>query len=286
MRAPWLFRAAWLVVPFLVGPALAAALDDSSSPGRTIVSVALWAVWALTMLATLVPRTFTLTLVRVVAPATLLVTVWATIDAGFDANAAVGLIGAGAVAVLVFDPALGEVFVNGSSYGPELRLPLRPPAAVLLGPLPVAWLVSVLGLAVGPTLLAHELWVAGLLLTGIGAPLAGFALRSLHGLSRRWLVFVPGGLVVHDPLALAEPVLMPTSVVGAVRPAPAHSSDERLDLSGSAPGLAIQIDVDPAVGFGVTQAARHTELIETEIVLVTPSRPNRLVSEAAERLKV
>lgn len=286
MRAPWLFRAAWLVMPFLVGPVLAEALDDSRSPARTIVSVALWAAWALTMLATLVPRTFTLTVVRIVAPATLAAAVWATVVAGFDGAAAVGLVGAAAVAVMVFDPALGEVFVNGSSYGPELRLPLRPPAAVLLGPLPLAWTVTVVGLAVGPVLLAHEQWLAGLLVTGIGAPLAGFAVRSLHGLSRRWMVFVPGGLVVHDPLALAEPVLMPSTSVTAVRPAPAHSDDARLDLSGAAPGLAVQIDVAPAVSFGVATGARHAEVVESAAVLVTPSRPNRLVHEAADRLRV
>lgn len=286
MRAPWLFRVAWLVVPFLVGPVLAAALNDSDDPGRTIVSVALWAIWAVTMLAALVPRTVTLTLVRVVAPASLLAAVWATVDAGFDATAAVGLTGAAAVAGLVFDPALGEVFVNGSAYGPELRLPLRPPAATLLGPVPLAWLVSVVGLAVGPTLLAHEQWLAGLLVTGIGAPLAGFALRSLHGLSRRWLVFVPGGLVMHDPLALTEPVLMPTTTVGAVRPAPAHAVEERLDLSGAAPGLALEVDLDPPVGFGVMQGARHAEVIEAAALLVTPSRPNRVLTEAQDRLRV
>ena len=33
----------------------------------------------------------------------------------------------------------GEAFVDGSSYGDERRMPLRPPVAVLAGPVPLAW---------------------------------------------------------------------------------------------------------------------------------------------------
>ncbi len=285
MRAPWLFRTAWLILPFTLGPILATALDDTSTPGRRVVSVALWSVWATTLVGALVPRTVTLTLVRIVGPATLAAAIWATAAAGFDAAAAMGLIGASIVTVLVSDPALAEHFVNGSSYGPEIRLPLRTPAAVILGPLPLAWSAVVIGAGAGPMLLAYQRWLPGIVLSVIGVPLAGMAARSLHGLSRRWLILVPGGVVVHDPLALREPVLMPSPTVMDMRPAPAEFGP-RLDLTGRAPGLAVQIDLDPAVGFGLIGRDRRTDVTEATAVLVTPDRANRALSLGREKLRL
>ncbi|MGI9602485.1 MAG: hypothetical protein ACR2QE_11410 [Acidimicrobiales bacterium] len=281
MRAPWLFRLGWLVIPFAAGPTIADALHSTATPGRTIVSIAAWLLWALIMVATVVPRTATLTMVRVVAPATVVAVVWATAEAGFDATAAVGLVVTTVTAALSFDPALGESFANGSAYGDEIRLLLRAPAAVMVGPLPVAWMVTVAGLSAGPLLLAYQQWLPGAVAVAVGVPLAGLAARSLHTLTRRWLIFVPGGLVVHDPLALGEPVLAPGQMIMSVIPAPAEGG-ERLDLTGGAFGLALQVDLDPPVAFGVTTRPRRTVVTETTSVLVTPTRPNRVL-ELAQR---
>lgn len=285
MRAPWLFAAAWLLLPFLAGPVIADALTDTTTPGRTVVSVALWAAWAVVLVATLVPRTSTLTVVRTIAPTAPLVAVWATANAGFDSWAAVGLAAATVAAVLVFDPAVGEAFVNGSAYGPEVRLPLRVPAGVMVGPLPIAWLAAVAGLAVGPLLLAYERWVPGAVATVLGFPLAALAVRSLHTLSRRWFVLVPGGLVIHDPLALREPVLLPQNLVVALEPAPAEGTD-RLDLSGAALGLAMQIDLADPLVFGVVEGRSGAELVTSACVIATPTRPGRLVELGSEHLRL
>jgi hypothetical protein len=137
---------------------------------------------------------------------------------------------------------VGADLVDGSSYGPELRLPLRVPPSLALGPMPLAVVVVLAGLSAGPLLLAARQWTVGLLLTGVGPPLAYLAARSVHGLSRRYLVFVPGGVVVHDPLALVDPVLLPKRGLASVGPAPAGSEGE--DLTLGAGGLIMELRLE------------------------------------------
>ena len=55
----------------------------------------------------------------------------------------------------------------------------------------------------------------------VGAPLAWLLAKSLHNLSRRWAVFVPVGMVLHDPITLLDPVLFQRSTVARVGPAAA-----------------------------------------------------------------
>ena len=78
-----------------------------------------------------------------------------------------------------------------------------PPEAILLG-----GAVLLLAGATGPLLLAARQWVAGGVLTVAGVVVVVVLARALHQLARRWLVFVPAGVVLHDPLGLVEPVLL------------------------------------------------------------------------------
>ena len=63
----WALRTLWLVQPVTLGPALADGLHDLD--GRTFLSVAVWVLWGLGLLATLVPRPVTLTAIRIGGPA-------------------------------------------------------------------------------------------------------------------------------------------------------------------------------------------------------------------------
>ncbi len=91
-------------------------------------------------------------------------------------------------------------------------------------------------------LLAGGRWVVGGIVAVVGCFAAAVAGRALHGLARRWLVVVPAGLVIHDPL-LAWPTRCCSSVRRslALGPAPAEA-DDALDLtsgaSGPGPGVA------------------------------------------------
>ena len=48
---PWAFRIAWIALPFTTGPLLSDALSTTDDAFRVTVTVALWAIWALTLAA-------------------------------------------------------------------------------------------------------------------------------------------------------------------------------------------------------------------------------------------
>jgi hypothetical protein len=283
----WPARITWLALPLVGGPGLGDALGDASRPVQLVASLGLWIGWAGVLVATLVPTTVSLTVLRAAAPGAVAALVAATLAGGASTADVVGLAGALIAAVAAFWPGTGEVFVDGSSYGDERRLPLRVPGPLLAGPLPLAWAVLAGGVASGPLLLAAGQWAAGAAALAVGLPAVWFAGRALHGLAQRWLVLVPRGMVVHDPLALAEPVLLRHSDVRAFGPAPADTL--ALDLTLGALGLALEVRVDPPVAVVLARPGRPgrrpavREAIRTGSLLVTPTRPGAVLAEARGR---
>lgn len=278
----WTLRGLWIVLPAAVGPSVADAIDTRSAAVALVVEALLWAGWALGLVAVLVPRTVTLTLVRILAALAAVTAVWAAAVGGVHAADVLGVTTATLIVVVALTPRVGEAFVDGSSYGPERRLPLRPPAALLFGPMQLAVVIVGAGVSAGPLLLAAHQWVAGAILVVIGPFAAAVSARSLHGLSRRWLVLVPGGIVVHDPLTLADPVLFPGRALVAV--APAETGAEATDLTQRASGLAVEIRISEPGQIVLLQPGRgEGEIVTTDAVLVTPSRPAELIEAAEER---
>ena len=162
----------WAILPLTVGPALAAALADTSRPVQVTASAGAWAIWAATLVATLVPRTLSLTAIRIVGPAVLAAALWTAID-GVDATeAAIAAASAAVVTAIVMWPGTADRFVDGSSYGEERRFPLRPPGQLLLGPIELAWVVAVAGVVTGPLLLAAGTTVGGAVALVVGVPAA------------------------------------------------------------------------------------------------------------------
>ena len=218
----WPLRVAWLGAAVAMAPAVTDALDGSSTAVRWVTAVGLYAAWAAGLLATLVPRTIGLTGLRVGGPAALAVAGWAAAAGGPPAvSDVVALAWATLVAALALAGTTADAMVDGSSYGAERRFALRTPLVVLLGPAELAWLAVVGGLAAGPLLLAAEQWVLGLVALAVGLALAALGARALHQLSRRWVVFVPAGVVLHDPTATTDPALFPRPLVVRLGPAPA-----------------------------------------------------------------
>ena len=276
---PWLVRVLWVALPFTVGPSLADALDARSGPVRGLCSVGLWAVWAVGMVASAVPHPVALTALRILAPAVLAAVV-AAAASGHGSALAAGW--AAMVLAWCFAPAVGAHCVNGPAYPNERRYLLRAPGPLLAGPLALAWAIAVGGACAGPLLLAARQWVWGGLTTAVGLPLAAVFLRSLHNLSRRWAVFVPAGLVLHDPLTLLDPILIRRQTIAVLRPAPATS--DALDLSQGAPGLALEMCVTQPVSLTLVQPGRrlgHPQ--STGKVLFTPTRPGALLDDARSR---
>ncbi len=280
---PWLIRAGWLALPFAAGPAYGAALHPHSEAVRLTAAIMLWAGWATVLVATLVPHPLGLTALRSCAPAAAAAAVVAAITGRPSAWAAgAALVVAGVDLVLAFAPPTGVLFVNGPAYPNERRYPLRPPGPLLLGPIELSWLVVVGAPVVGVLLLAARAWIAGGLVLLLGLPSAVVLGRSLHGLSRRWLVFVPAGVVLHDPIALLDPVLFPRSTIEALHPAPADS--DSLDLTQGSLGLILELVLTEKVPMTRAKPGRAGgEQGASARLLFTPTRPGQVLAEAATR---
>ncbi len=284
--AVWVARALWLVLPLATGPALGAALDPRSAAVQAVGTVLAWAVWAAVLVALLVPRASSLTVVRLGAPAALVAAGWAAGPGSPDDDVARAVLAVAAAALALaatVAPSFADAFVDGSSYGSERRFALRTPLPLLL--LATATWVAVAAAAVaGPLLLAAEQWVAGALLTLVGAAVVWYGARSLHGLARRWLVLVPSGVVVHDPVGRPDSVMAPRPLIVRLGPAPAGS--DALDLTLGAAGLALELETSEELPVTVREGRTLGTQTATR-VLVAVARPAAVLAEAeARRLPV
>jgi hypothetical protein len=279
----WLVRVAWAALPFLAGPGLAVALDGRSAAVRTVASVGAWGVWGGVLCASLVLHPVALTLLRVVAPLAVGVAGWAALQPGVDAAGPFGVAFGLVAFVLAFLPETGAAFVNGPAYPNERRFPLRVPGPLLFGPLLLAWAATALTPIAAALLLASRAWAAGAV-AAVGAAAAAFVLgRAMHGLSRRWVVFVPAGLVLHDPMSMVDPVLFPKLQILDVEVATAGT--DALDLTQRAPGIALELSLREEASLLLTKpGARVGPTVVATRVLFTPTRPGQVLAEVRHRM--
>ena len=275
----WAVRVLWVALPFTVGGVLGDALAAASRPVQVVATAGLWLAWAVGLVATAVALPLSLTALRVLGPAVVAAALAAALG-GHGSALAVGW--AAVTAAWVFAPPLGAICVNGPAYPNERRFLLRLPAALLFGPLALAWAVTVVGISAGPLLLAARQWILGGLLTVLGLPAAALLLKGLHNLSRRWAVFVPAGLVLHDPLTLVDPVLVRRPSI--TRMGLAAANTPALDLSQRAPGLAVEIDSREDIDLALVRPGKRLgETVKATRVLLTPTRPGAVLAEAKRR---
>jgi hypothetical protein len=235
-------------------------------------------VWGLVLLATLVPHPIALTVVRVAAPAGAA----ASLAAAVDGHGGLGAIWWIPTLAVVFLPETGAVFVNGPAYPNERRFLLRPPGPLLLGPVPLAWAVLVGAPTAAVLLLAARQWVLGAVVALAGLPVAVLLARSLHGLSRRWFVFVPAGVVMHDDLALSDAMLFQRRGVAGIRPATIDSPS--LDITQRSLGLALELSLKEPVTVNVaTPRSPVGKATTCTGLLFTPTRPGAVLNEARAR---
>jgi hypothetical protein len=279
---PWLARFAWLLVAVIGGAAVDDAVDGRSDAVRWVAAVGGWASWTILTIAMLIASVRTLTIVRVGLPLSGVVAIFAAVAA----TDSIDLLALAAPALLaslaVFNAEFGRQFVQASAYGDEQRFPLRPPVAVAVAAV-ITWCAWAPCLVGGPLLLATGNWLLGVILTGIafvGIVMIG---PRWHRLSRRWLVFVPAGVVVHDPVVLADTVSLRTAQIGRIRLAP--SSTEAADLTGPTSGYALQVDtIEPVTAvFAFTPSEPNGRAIHMTAFLVAPSRPGTALAAAAAR---
>ena len=191
-------------------------------------------------------------------------------------------LGATLVAALAaFWPVTGEVFVDGSAYGDERRLPLRVPGPLVAGPLELVWALVVAGVATGPLLLAARQWVLGAVAAGRGrggrVVGAACAPRPVAALGR----VRAGGPGGARPAGPGRPRARPAGGPAVAGPAPADS--DALDLTRGAFGLALELRFADPVSLLVVRGRGESDAVTAEAVLVTPTRPGALLTEARAR---
>jgi hypothetical protein len=238
------------------------------------MSTGWWLVVAVIVVALVVPSAIGLTALRMVAPLTVAIAVTAVVLGASAAIGAVAIALAAVVALLAMSGEVGEAMVQGSAYGKEHRLPLRPPAALLL-PVTVSWVVWAAAVITAALLLGAQQWVSGIAATTLAMSLTWLLATRSHRLSLRWLVLVPAGLVVHDPVVMGETLMVPRANVAVARLALADT--QAADLTGPAAGVALDIAVRDMVlaVFAPTRTQPKGRAIHVQSFLVAPSRPGR-----------
>ena len=280
--ALWATRVFWLAATVLMPLAIKSAARGRTSMAESVAFTVWWIIAGIVVVALVVCGPIGLTIVRMFAPCAIPIAIGALV---LGASALTG-IAVLAVATLVtlsaFMAETGEACVQVSAYGDERRLPLRVPAAMQI-PIAIAWLFWIATSLAGVLALAADRAVIGIVLIAAASVLTWLIYQRLHRFSCRWLVSVPAGVVIHDPVVLGETLMV-------LRPNVLHArlalaSTEAADISGPAAGHALEItmrELVPVV-FAATSAKPKGTAIHAQAVLVAPSRPGRALRALADR---
>lgn len=263
----------------LLWVALAVVMGLTVSGG---VALSVWfAVVGLSIVCLVAPSTWGLTVLRMVTPAVVPAAALAWVQRDSVVWGAASLALAVLAALLTASGEVGEAMVQGNAYGSEHRFPLRPPAAMLL-PMALSWLVWC-GAALGGTvLLVREEWLVGAALAVVAVAASWFLGRRFHRFAARWLVLLPGSVVLHDSVVLGETLMVQRGNVAGARLALADT--EAADLTGPAAGHALEIAVREMVlaVFAPTPQQPKGRAIHLQSFLVAPTRPGRALTAMAD----
>jgi hypothetical protein len=137
------------------------------------------------------------------------------------------------------------------------------------------------GIASGPLLLANRDYIAGAIALAVGLPLVAVLIRSLTALDHRWIVLVPAGLVVVDPLTFPDPVLLPREhIASLLRVARGTRGDSRESTEILVGGPGPLLLTCREQGTFLRRSGRGRVSVEADRLRLTPLRPD-LVLDAA-----
>lgn len=258
-------RAAWLALAVIP-----AALDSGGS--SPLSSWVVWTMWMAVALAVLVPHPLSLTTCRFIAPMFVAHLTWIVANAGSTVQwgSVVGLILATVVCIASFTSRFGAAHAQAAAYGHERRHLLRPPVSVVL-PVALLWLIAVT--TAGIAVHADTTLTAGVA-TAVFAALLAFSLQRSLVLARRWLVFVPAGIAIHDPLVLRDTFMVRSHEVQALRHAP--NDTEAFDLTCATWGVPLEIVLshphDVSLSNFGARVSRTLDRLHVTALLIAPTR--------------
>ena len=280
--ALWLTRALWLVTYAVVPAAIKSASDGRASAAES-VSVWSWLIVAFVAFVALVVCGPTgLTLLRMLVPSAVPVAVLALVFGAESSYSVLALAASVLVTLMAFMAETGEAMVQTTAYGDEKRLPLRVPAAMQI-PIAISWTLWLAVALTGVLLLAAQKLASGIVVVLLAFVLAWLLYRRLHPFSCRWLVSVPAGVVVHDPVVLGETLMVMRANVQQAHLALADT--QAADLTGPAGGHAVEVTVHEMtqVTFPATRKNPKGSAIHAQSFLIAPSRPGRALQTLADR---
>ncbi|MEP7112701.1 MAG: hypothetical protein ABI862_05510 [Ilumatobacteraceae bacterium] len=276
LTGSWAPRFMWLAVSIAGALSIGNAVDGRSSALRTTVMVAAWIVWGVGVVALAVPSTLGLTVMRMVSALACGVAIvsWAS-----GAHVAVGVVFVACTmlsGLLIGGADFGQRSVQASAYGDEQRYLLRPPAAFVL-PVALAGVVWTSTVIAALLLLAAGLWAAGFAVAVVAASATWLLVPRFNVLSRRWLVLVPAGVVVHDQVVLAETLMVSRADLAGIDLALADT--EAADFTGPAAGHAVEVSMRSMVTAvrAPTKAAPRGVALHVQSFIVAPSRPGAVL---------
>lgn len=275
--ALWALRAALAGTAALVGPALASAGDGRADRAAWPAVALWWALVAAQVVAVVVPGAMGLTALRILTPAGVVAAGGALVGGAATGVGVAALATAMVATAIAFSAEAGEALVQGAAYGHERRLPLRVPVAYLPAAV-VAWIVWCAALVSAVVLLGAHQWAPGTAIAAAAVGLTWLLARRLHRFSRRWLVLVPAGMVLHDHVVLGETLMVPKANVHRV--ALAYADTQALDLTGPAAGHALQVTVSEMVTIllAATRGEPRGKAVHAGAFLIAPSRPGRALT--------
>jgi len=262
----------------LAVPLLNNALRQMSSLTGISSTVGIWLLWSIALLCTLVPSSSALTAIRLALPTIFVIVAAAAVAIGISSGVAAALAISLLASLLIFSGDIGDSFVQLAAYGDERRYLLRCPPAMLLVQV-LSWLVWLTLTIVAINLLAGDALILGAIVAIVALLLAIVLPRRFHRFSRRWLVSVPAGLVIHDHVVLAETAMFMNNAVIEVGIDLAPS--EAADLSGKCSGVGLLIELKDfdTVVLAATPKTPGGSAIHVKSMRVCPTRPGRAITE-------
>jgi len=261
--------AAWVVLA-LSSPWQAISDDASRSVSWVLLTWG-WLLWTGVGASFLVPSPMSLTIVRIVVPLSVVVSVAASQPLAVFCSV---------VALIVCaSPLFVDAMVQGGAYGDETRFALRTPLPYVV-PAVIAWLLYTSALIGGSLLLAARQYVIGAVLVAAGILLSRTIPQRLHRLARRWLVLVPVGIVVHDHLVLYETIMAHSEKILSVT----RTSEvgEAADLTGGVLGNRLTValtEADKVVLSAITaKTLGTTEALHVKMFCIAPRRLDAALS--------
>ncbi len=101
----------------------------------------------------------------------------------------------------------------------------------------------------------------------------------IHQLSRRWLVFVPAGFVVHDEIVLSINLMIKKQELVDIQLA--RDDTQAADLSALTWGVPLELSFNKTLNVSLTAiGARHLKAvsaIHATSIIIAPSRPGAVL---------